>query len=132
MLVIDRDGLRSNMTALRRLFHGTGVSRRPHFKAHKCPEICRLQLEFGANGVCAATIGEAEVLSALDTSILLTSIVSSDPNLGRVVELRANGRDLKLVVDNAATARRLSSSLLTRNCAAEVLIDVDTGRGRSG
>ncbi len=77
-LVFDRDALRSNMTAMRRLLHGTGVSHRPHFKAHKCLEICRLQREFGANGFCAATIGEAEVLAALDTSILLTSIVSSD------------------------------------------------------
>jgi D-serine deaminase-like pyridoxal phosphate-dependent protein len=72
------------------------------------------------------------VLSALDTSILLTSIVSSDANLGRVVDLRARGCDLKLVVDNTVTASRLSSSLMARNCVAEVLIDIDTGRGRSG
>jgi D-serine deaminase-like pyridoxal phosphate-dependent protein len=131
-LVIDRDALGSNMTAMRRLLHGTGVSHRPHVKAHKCLEICRLQLEFGAIGFCAATIGEAEVLSALDTSILLTSIVSSDTNLGRVAELRAQGCDLRLVVDDPVTAHRLSSALTARGCAAEVLIDIDTGRGRSG
>lgn len=131
-LVIDRDALRSNLTAMHRLLRGTGVSHRPHFKAHKCLEICRLQLEFGAIGFCASTIGEAEVLGALDTSILLTSIVSSDTNLGRVVDMRATGRDLKLVVDSAVTAQRLSSALVARNCAAGVLIDIDTGRGRSG
>jgi D-serine deaminase-like pyridoxal phosphate-dependent protein len=131
-LVIDRDVLRSNMAAMRGLLDGTGVSHRPHFKAHKCLEICRLQLELGANGFCAATIGEAEVLSALDTSILLTSVVSSDTNLGRVVELRATGCDLVLVVDSAVTAQRLSSALVAHDCVAEVLIDIDTGRGRSG
>jgi D-serine deaminase-like pyridoxal phosphate-dependent protein len=131
-LVIDRDALRSNMTAMRRLLHGTGVSHRPHFKAHKCLEICRLQLEFGAIGFCAATIGEAEVLAALDTSILLTSIVSSDTNLGRVAELCVQGCDLTLVVDGMDSAHRLSSALTSRGRAAEVLIDIDTGRGRSG
>ena len=131
-LVIDRDALRSNLTAMRRLLHGTGVSHRPHFKAHRSLEICRLQLEFGASGFCAATIGEAEVLAALDTSILLTSIVSSDTNMARVVELRARGCDLNLVVDNAVTAQRLSNALVARGCAADVLIDIDTGRGRSG
>jgi D-serine deaminase-like pyridoxal phosphate-dependent protein len=117
---------------MRRLLHGTGVSHRPHFKAHKCLEICRLQLEFGASGFCAATIGEAEVLAVLGTSVLLTSVVSSDTNLGRVVELRANGCDLAVVVDNVGTAKRLSSSLVARDCAVFVLIDIDTGRGRSG
>ncbi len=131
-LVIDRDALRSNLTAMRRLLHGTGVSHRPHVKAHKSLEICRLQLEFGASGFCAATIGEAEVLAALDTSVLLTSVVSSDPNLARVVELRAQGCDLTLVVDNPVIAARLSDALVARGRAADVLIDIDTGRGRSG
>ncbi len=120
------------MTAVRRLLHGTGVSHRPHFKAHKCLEISRLQIEFGANGFCAATVGEAEVLAALDTSVLLTSIVFSDTNLGRVAELRATGCELTLVVDDAVTAQRMSSALTARGSAAEVLIDIDTGRGRSG
>src|SRR3712207_7618885 len=47
-LVIDRDVLRSNVAAMSRPLDGTGVSHRPHFKAHKCLEICRLQCEFGA------------------------------------------------------------------------------------
>lgn len=131
-LVLDRDALRANLAAMRALLHGTGVSHRPHFKAHKCLEICRWQLEFGAGGFCAATIGEAEVLAALDTSVLLTSIVSSDTNLARVVGLRAQGRDLTLVVDSAVTAQRLNDLLVARGCAADVLVDIDTGRGRSG
>ncbi|WP_175479516.1 alanine racemase [Geodermatophilus siccatus] len=130
--MIDRDALRSNLTAMRRLLCGTGVSHRPHLKAHKCLEIARLQLESGADGLCAATVGEAEALAALDTSVLLTSVVASDTNIARVVELRARGCDLTLVVDHTETAHRLSDALVARDRAADVLIDIDTGRGRSG
>jgi len=130
--VIDRDVLIANLAAMERLLDGTGVAHRPHSKAHKCVEIGRLQLESGAAGFCAATIGEAEILSALDTSILLTSIVSSEVNIDRAADLRATGCDLTLVVDDLLTARRISSALDARHCAAEVLVDIDTGRGRSG
>lgn len=41
-----------------------GLALRPHVKAHKIPQISALQLEAGAIGLTAATIGEAEVFAA--------------------------------------------------------------------
>ncbi|KAA9393188.1 hypothetical protein FCK90_13475 [Kocuria coralli] len=131
-LVLDLDVMESNLSAMDRLLAGSSLTLRPHFKAHKCLEICRLQLEHGAAGFSAATVGEAEKLAPLGTSVLLTSVLASETNIARGADLRAHAQDVTFVVDSVPVAQRLNAALEARACTAGVLIDIDAGRHRAG
>ena len=62
-LVIDLDRMDDNRERLREMMSiFPGVAVRPHAKAHKCPQIARLQVHDGAVGVCAQTLTEAEAM----------------------------------------------------------------------
>ena len=60
-LVLDLDAFARNVDRMANSAHG--IRLRPHAKAHKCPEIARLQIAAGAIGVCCqktasrATVG---------------------------------------------------------------------------
>ncbi|NOT43892.1 MAG: hypothetical protein HOP14_04735, partial [Acidobacteria bacterium] len=73
-LLVDRAALDRNIARMAAFF-ATGACRlRPHFKAHKTPEIARRQLAAGScTGLTCATVGEAEVAAAVCTDILVAS-----------------------------------------------------------
>ena len=54
-----------------------GVDLRPHFKAHKCTELARLQVEAGAVGLTVATVAEAMALIevGLDDVLIANQVV---------------------------------------------------------
>ena len=60
-LVVDVAALERNIAAMARFFAEGPCRLRPHFKAHKTPEIARRQLAAGsAVGLTCATVAEAE------------------------------------------------------------------------
>ena len=62
-MVVFVDRVRDNIERLQADLAARGVALRPHFKTHKSVRIARMQLEAGAAGLTAGTIGEAEVLA---------------------------------------------------------------------
>src|SRR4051794_29448569 len=61
--VVDLDRLEANLTRWQAHCDQHGLSNRPHIKTHKCVEIARRQLEFGARGLTVQTLYEAEVMA---------------------------------------------------------------------
>jgi D-serine deaminase-like pyridoxal phosphate-dependent protein len=61
-LVIDKNALKFNLDVMRKHALRTNVHVRPQCKTHKCSQLARMQLEYGAIGISAAKISEAEVL----------------------------------------------------------------------
>ena len=62
-LVIDLDVVERNIHRLQAALDERGIALRPHFKTHKLLPIARKQIEAGAAGLTAGTLGEAEVLA---------------------------------------------------------------------
>src|SRR5688572_1606389 len=58
-LILDLDAFESNLKTMSEHCRRAGCGFRPHAKTHKCPEIAKRQMAVGANGICAATVGEA-------------------------------------------------------------------------
>jgi D-serine deaminase-like pyridoxal phosphate-dependent protein len=56
--------LEANIARIAKTCRDNGVGWRPHSKAHKTPEIAKLQLAAGAIGIACAKLGEAEVMAA--------------------------------------------------------------------
>jgi D-serine deaminase-like pyridoxal phosphate-dependent protein len=132
-LVLDLDALNRNIQRMAAAADEFGVKLRPHAKCHKSAEIAKLQLEYGASGICCATIGEAEVMaSAGVTDILITSPLAIDEKIARAVELRRSGVAVMVVADNPANVQQLSAHFARVGEQISVLVDVDPGMERTG
>lgn len=132
-LLIDLDIMERNLQALGSYMKGRPVSFRPHGKAHKSPAIGKLQLASGAKGLCAAKLGEADVLIRGGVrDVLITAEVVGRVKIERLMALLTLTPDVKAVVDNEQNAIDLSNAALTSKRKLKVAIDVNVGQNRTG
>ena len=132
-LVIDLDIFEANLKHMQLHLDQSGILLRPHTKMHKCPIIARQQIESGAQGVCAAKLGEAEVMCGAGiTDVLITSPLASLDKLQRFIELRLKHAEVKLVVDNPDMVSVLDQMAASSNVEVEVYVDIDPAMGRTG
>ena len=104
---------------------GGGVALRPHAKAHKCPDIARLQVDRGAVGVCCQKVDEAAAfVDAGIRDVLVTNEIVAEAKLARLAAL-ARRATLGVLADDAATVARIGA------CGARGRRDARrAGRGR--
>lgn len=132
-LLIDLDIFEQNLETMAKCFRGKRVTFRPHSKAHKSPEIAKRQIQSGARGICAAKLGEAEVMVNHGiTDVLITTEVVGRHKIERLMELSKKASELKVVVDNAEHIRDLSDAARAHNVTLKVLIELDVGQHRCG
>ena len=135
-LLIDLDIFERNLQALASYMKGRPVTFRPHGKAHKSPAIGKLQLSSGARGLCAAKLGEADVLIRGGiTDVLITAEVVGRLKIERLMTLLALTPDVKAVVDNEQNVIDLSTAVLAakgKPRKLKVAIDCNVGQNRTG
>jgi D-serine deaminase-like pyridoxal phosphate-dependent protein len=132
-LVIDIAILESNLVTMRDACAEQKRSWRPHGKSHKSPDIARIQLSYGAGGICAAKLGEAEVfVEAGVNDVLITAPVIGRNKIERLLALHASAPELKVVVDSAVNVREIGSMAASHGGKVKVLIDVNVGQNRTG
>ena len=132
-LVLDRDRLDRNIATA--AAHGAtkSIALRPHGKSHKCGAIAKLQIQAGANGLCVATVGEAEAIARAGVDdILITSIFTQPNKIARVIDLARSGCRVMIVVDDPGMVDAISAAASQAHVKLETLIDVDLGRNRAG
>jgi len=132
-LLIDLDIFERNLQTLAAYMKRRPVTFRPHGKAHKSPAIGKLQLASGAKGLCAAKLGEADVLVRSGIKdVLITAEVVGRLKIERLMGLLAMTPDVKVVVDNEQNAIDLSDAALAAKRKLSVAIDVNVGQNRTG
>jgi len=132
-LLIDLDIFERNLQALAGYMKGRPVTFRPHGKAHKSPVIGKLQLASGAKGLCAAKLGEADVLVRGGIAdVLITAEVVGRLKIERLMALLAITPDVKAVVDNEQNVVDLSTAALAARRKLKVAIDCNVGQNRTG
>src|SRR2546425_11888364 len=62
-LLLHLDVVERNLRAMADRARRLGVALRPHAKTHKCVELGRRQLAYGARGLTVATLVEAEAFA---------------------------------------------------------------------
>jgi len=131
-LLVDLDVMEANMARIVAKCREHGVGWRPHSKAHKTPEIAKLQLKAGAIGITCAKVGEAEVMaSAGIRDILVANQVVGAAKVERLVEV-AQRADPIVCVDSLENARELDQAFRVAGKRLRVLIEVDIGMNRAG
>jgi D-serine deaminase-like pyridoxal phosphate-dependent protein len=123
-----------NIARMAEFFAGGPCRLRPHFKAHKTPEIARRQLAAGSCvGLTCQTVGEAEVIAAerITDDILISNEVLGPGKEARVAALAARAK-VKVAVDSMEGLVRLATAARHAGVEIGVLVDVNVGLPRCG
>lgn len=132
-LIIDKNALETNLNTMRLHSEKYQVGIRPHCKTHKCSKLAKLQMEYGAIGVCVAKISEAEVLIENGLSnVLITSPIVAKNKIARLISCIQKCPSIIVVVDNLQNAHDLNAAANSIQTKLNVLIDLDAGIGRTG
>jgi D-serine deaminase-like pyridoxal phosphate-dependent protein len=131
-LLVDLDVMGDNMARIVAECRRNGVGWRPHSKAHKTPEIARMQLAAGAIGITCAKVGEAEVMAAAGIrEILIANQIVGATKIERLVAL-ADRADPIVCVDSVENVKELDAAFRHAGKRLRVLIEVDIGMNRAG
>src|SRR5262249_35171799 len=110
-LVLDIDAAQRNIDRMASGLLDIGnATIRPHYKAHKAPDLAWRQVEAGAAGLSTATVWEAAVLAdaGLD-DLFVVNTVSHPAKIAVLARLAADHRIL-VAVDEAPNATALSAA----------------------
>ena len=126
LAVVDVAAMEANLAAMQSRAAGLGLRLRPHAKTHKSAFVARRQLEYGATGLTAATLREAEVFaSAGALDILLAHPPVGAAKLRRLASLSERVARLAVSLDAVEVATGLPDRV-------DVLWEVDSGHHRVG
>lgn len=131
-LVINLPLLSANMDKMAKFVGKQNKGIRPHAKTHKCPIICKMQMEKGAVGVCVAKVSEALCMAAAGVeSMLLTSPIVTKAKAMVLDEVCERSKNLSVVVDSLAGLNALKENLSYERSIG-LLVDFDVEMGRTG
>jgi D-serine deaminase-like pyridoxal phosphate-dependent protein len=132
-LVLDIDAAQRNIDRMASGLRQIGSATiRPHYKAHKNPDLAWRQVQAGAGGLSMATVWEAVVLAdaGLD-DLFVVNTVSHPAKIAVLARLAADHRIL-VAVDEVPNATALSAAATAAGSTLGVLVEVDTGMDRCG
>jgi len=130
-LVVDEVVLDANIEAMAGRARSAGLRLRPHVKTHKSLEIARRQVAAGASGLTVATLSEAEAFAAggFDDLLVAYPLWLSEARAERLARL-GGGATVRFGCDSLDSGRH--SARLLAGVPVGVLVEVDSGQGRSG
>ena len=131
-LIVDVAAMDRNIQRMAQFFADGPCRLRPHFKAHKTPEIARRQLAAGSvAGLTCATVSEAEVAVSLTRDVLIANEIVDQASCERVVAL-AHGRSITVAADSGAGVDRMGAAARRAGVHVGVLVDLNVGQNRCG
>jgi D-serine deaminase-like pyridoxal phosphate-dependent protein len=131
-LLVDLDVMQANMARIAGTCRANGVAWRPHTKAHKTPEIAKMQIAAGAIGVTCAKLGEAEVMAAAGIrDILIANQIVGPIKVARLVRV-VGAADPIVCVDDIAHVNELDAAFVAAGKRLRVAIEVNIGMNRAG
>ncbi len=134
VVTIELDIMEANIHRLQAYYDTHGIGNRPHIKTHKIPAIAKQQVAAGAFGISCQKLGEAEVMQdAGIADIMVTFNILGEAKLTRLRGLAdRSGGLLCVTCDNGTVAQQLSGVFADASYPLRVVVDCDTGLGRTG
>lgn len=131
-LVVDLNVLERNIQNMAEHCADLGIALRVHTKTHKVPEIAKMQLAAGSQGITCQKLGEADVMARAGIGdILIPYNLVGKPKVRRLTAL-AQMVDIMVTVDSLDTAKGISAQAAEDGCTIRILIELDTGGKRCG
>jgi D-serine deaminase-like pyridoxal phosphate-dependent protein len=130
--VVDLPVLQANLQRVARSAAEAGLELRPHIKAHKTPEIARMQLAAGAAGVTAAKVSEAEAMvDGGCEDVFIANEIVGGRKLQCLAGLRRRAR-VSVAADSPAVTRGYAAVFEEASDPLEVVLEIDIGAHRCG
>ncbi len=107
-LVLDREKLARNITALHARLQQLGVNLRPHGKTAKNIDAVRMALVGQSGGITVSTLKEAEYYFENGITDMIYAVGIAPVKLDRIAALIKNGARLSVILDSMAQARALA------------------------
>lgn len=131
-LLLDLDVLNVNLQFMADLCKENNIALRPHIKTHKCVEVAKMQLEYGATGITVATLREAEMmLKAGIQDIFIAYQIVGNHKLQRLLNISRTAA-IRSAVDSEECAFALSEAAKQAGVVMPIMIEIDTGLKRAG
>ena len=125
-LILDIDKMKKNILKMSKYCSKNNMNLRPHAKSHKMSKLAKMQIKYGAYGICVATLHEAEIMAKEKVSgILVTSPLSNNFDKIRIKNLINSTKDIFLVIDNQFSIKYLTNICKSNNLKINILIDCD-------
>jgi len=132
-LVLDVAALDRNIRRMADFFAQGACRLRPHFKAHKTPEIARRQLAGGSCvGLTCATVSEAEAAAEFCSDLLIANAPIGPGKSERVASIARRHVRTIVAVDSTAGLGAISAAARDAGVTVGVLIDLNVGQTRCG
>src|SRR2546425_5598596 len=125
-LLLYRDVMERNLKHMADRARRLGVSLRPHIKTHKCLELGRRQVAYGAHGITVSTLFEAEAFVRGGFTDLTWAFPLDPSHVAHVQRIGQAGATVRVILDDLDTAKALAGSGLHR------WVQVDCGYHRAG
>lgn len=130
-VIIDLPQASRNTKRLVEYLRGHGMKLRPHTKTHKSARLGALQIEWGAQGLAVAKLGEAEVMSRVTDDVLVAYPALDPARTGAAARL-ARRVNLRVAIDSDYAADVLAGAARQADSTIGILVDLDVGLGRTG
>ena len=125
-LLIDKSVLLDNIKIMSSYTQKNRINLRPHAKSHKISEIAKMQIKYGAIGICVATLYEAEVMSKNNIQgILITTPITNLNSEKRLSKLIKFSKNLMLIIDSSYGLNFLEKIAIKNKIKVNVLVDCD-------
>lgn len=130
-LVLDLDVVEANIARTIEIARAAGARLRPHIKTHRMLAVAERQIEAGAQGICCAKTGEAEVFAdgGIDDIFIANQVVGA----AKMRRLRALAERVRLAVgvDHPEQIDLLSEAFRGAD-PLDISIEIDVGQRRTG
>jgi D-serine deaminase-like pyridoxal phosphate-dependent protein len=131
-LIVDVPAMERNIRRMAEFFRDTSCKLRPHFKAHKTPEIAKRQLAAGScTGLTCATVSEAEVAAEFCDDVLLANEAIGPGKCERLAAL-ARRIQMTVAVDSLPGVEALDRAGKAAGVSIGAVVDLDVGQRRCG
>lgn len=131
-LLLDPERMMRNIERMHAKMSGFGVCFRPHVKTAKSTEIIRRIVGSDVGPVTVSTLHEAEQLAVEGFTDILYAVGLTPNKVARVLRLREQGVDLKVIIDNAEAASVIGKVAEQPRDPIPVLIEIDSDGHRAG
>ncbi len=131
-LIVEEGIMEANLGRIAKLATENNVRLRPHAKTHKSVQIAHKQIQSGAVGLTLAKISEAAIFAENGISdIFLAYPAIGEKKITRLMELAMKCR-VSVGIDSIEGAAAINRAFETHSKRLPVLLEVDTGLGRTG
>lgn len=135
-VVLDLDVMEGNLNGMQQFANEHDRTLRPHAKAHKSPDIARMQLEKGAKGLTFAKASEADTVTAelrdMRMDVFIANEVVQPVALRNMERVKKRVTNLRVAVDSEAGVDILANNFTDAKNPLEVMLEIDSGLKRAG